>query len=630
MKFNYYSLLLLLTLPLSSKAQHQDQDLDNIIISSDRLQIPFKKQNRNITILTADEIKELPVASLNNILAYVAGVDVRQRGPNGTQADIGIDGGSFDQTLILVNGFKMTDAQTGHNMMNLPVPINAIERIEVLKGAAARAYGVNAMMGVINIVTKKEMTNSLMTHVYSGSSFQNDDSTNNTYYNTGIEVLGTLQQNNWNHLLSGSWDQGNGYRYNTAYNNKKILYTGRGVLSNSINLELMAGVANSKFGTNSFYAAPSDKESTEEVNNNFIGLRLPIQMKSNWMLRPTISYKNTYDDYIFNRFKPAIYRNQHYTNTIDAQLDNIFYSEYGNIALGLNYRHEAINSTNLGDRARNNFGVSLEYQYNFDFGLDMNTGVYINQNSVFGLKAYPGIDLGYSLNEKLRLFANAGAGQRLPTFTDLYYKSPSNIGNDSLLPEWMLNYELGLKYYDKDFKISASAFYRDGRQFIDWTRPDTSSPWFANNFAIIKTLGLNINGQYQYKWSKNTLSIILGYTYLSPKNYTASEHNQQGWQSQYVINSLKHQLISIANYNNKNWNIALSNKYCSRYNATTYLGQYRRSNFHITDLKISYSLNELVIYASANNLFNIQHIESGVVPLPGRWISIGLKYTYNN
>jgi vitamin B12 transporter len=121
---------------LHAQGHREEFVLEDAVVLSERLQIPVRQQNRNIQIITAEQIASMPVKSINEILSYVAGVDVRQRGPNGTQADIGIDGGTFDQTLVLVNGFKMSDPQTGHNMMNLPIPLEAIERIEILKGAA--------------------------------------------------------------------------------------------------------------------------------------------------------------------------------------------------------------------------------------------------------------------------------------------------------------------------------------------------------------------------------------------------------------------------------------------------------------------------------------------------------------
>src|SRR5690606_15190860 len=130
----------------------------------------FSEQNRNVTILDRKVIESLPVNSVNELLAYVAGIDVRQRGPQGTQADISINGGSFDQTLVLLNGVKMTDPQSGHNMMNLPVSLEAVARIEILKGAAASVYGINAINGAINIITRQPEGTGVTANVYAGSS----------------------------------------------------------------------------------------------------------------------------------------------------------------------------------------------------------------------------------------------------------------------------------------------------------------------------------------------------------------------------------------------------------------------------------------------------------------------------
>ena len=163
--------------------------LNEISVQGNRIQIPFSKQNRNVTIIDEAIIASLPVKSVNELLFYVGGVDVRQRGPWGTQADIRLDGGTFDQTLILLNGIKITDPQTGHNMMNLPVSLNTIQRIEVLKGAAARIYGINALNGAINIITKQPGQNGMEWNLYAGSSFKKDTISSNSAFASSIPAI---------------------------------------------------------------------------------------------------------------------------------------------------------------------------------------------------------------------------------------------------------------------------------------------------------------------------------------------------------------------------------------------------------------------------------------------------------
>lgn len=629
MKKYLLSLPLLFSTGLSAIAQadSSSQQLEDVIVLSDKLQIPFKKQNRNIQILTAEQIAQIPAKSINDLLAYIAGVDVRQKGPNGSQADIGIDGGTFDQTLVLINGFKAGDPQTGHNMMNLPVPIDAIERIEVIKGAAARIYGVNALMGAINIVTKKGSENTFSARLYSGSSFRNDDTTGNLYGNFGVQVTGQMNTGSWQHLIGASRDQGNGYRYNTAFKNTRVLYTGKGQMGKQAALELLAGVANSDFGANAFYAAPGDKNAEEEVNATFLALRAPIRLSEHWTLRPAVNYRNGYDHYVYIKQRPEVSQNKHRTHTIDASLDNTFTTAYGNIVVGLNVRSEEIKSTNLKDHSRMNYGAFLEYQYQWKEKLDINLGAYVNQNTVYGFNVYPGIDLGYQFNRNLRAFANAGYGQRLPTFTDLYYKGPGNQGNEFLKPEYMIGYEAGLKYRKNEFYANASAFLKNGRDFIDWVRPDTLSPWTAQNFTRLNNQGIHLDAGYAKTLNQVLLNIYAGYTYLRPEIGTITDENKQGWMSQYAVNALKHQAVLRLNATLlRQFNIRVHNRYQQRWNAGNPLNGFGRKQYVLTDLRLGYQVKRIQIDADINNLFDVKYIESGVVPLPGRWCTLSLIY----
>ena len=160
MKIRSILLIVILFYAIQAKAQVDPvkrDTLNEVIITSTRIDLPFKDNSRTIQIITSKDIVNSAATNVADLLQQVAGVDVRRRGTAGSQADLYIRGGGFDQTLLLIDGIKMDDSQTGHHTMNAALPIEVIERIEIMKGPAARIFGQNAFTGAINIVTKKKL-----------------------------------------------------------------------------------------------------------------------------------------------------------------------------------------------------------------------------------------------------------------------------------------------------------------------------------------------------------------------------------------------------------------------------------------------------------------------------------------
>jgi len=610
--------------PISERSYHTSPtdtsmiSLNEVVITENRLQLPFTKQNRNIQVIDRQQIEALPGRSLNELLSYVAGVDLRQRGPFGSQADVSIDGGSFEQTLILLNGVKVLDAQTAHNGLNLPIPTDAIERIEIIRGPAARIYGINSLTGAINIVTRNPDVSGISAHAYAGSGFKQDTANNNTLFNgRGIQLGGTLVGTLGSHSLYGSHESGNGYRYNTAFRNHKIFYDGEIASGTASAFSLMGGYVSSDFGANGFYAAPGDKESREIVQTVLAAVGYQGRVSKRFTIAPRVSYRYAYDDYRYFRNDLSRARSQHHGHAFNAELNGTLQTNAGDVGVGLEMRNEAIRSTNIGNHERNNFGMYAEFKTEKIKRILLNAGAYINYNTDYGWQVFPGIDLGYQLDTHWKLVAHTGTGQRIPSFTDLYLdQRPGNIGNADILPEKAWHAEGGIKYTDQRLIAHANYFYRNIDSFIDWIRENADEPYQPTNFSENRIHGISTSTNYRLSDPTSVVSWIAGlsYTWLSPSTVTSAE---QAITSKYAIESLRHQLVA---------NLTLATGRFSATAATRFNERINYKSYFVSDVRVAYRFKPIDIYLDAQNIFDVTYIEAAAVPMPGRWFNLGLKY----
>jgi len=591
--------------------------MGEVSILDNRLNTPLSKENRNIYVIDKTQLDKLPVRTLQEALQYATGVDLRQRGPFGSQADISMDGGSFEQTLILLNGVKVMDQQTAHNALNLPVPLEAIDRIEVVRGPAARVYGNNSLTGVINIVTRKPKKTGVFAHTYIGTNFEKDsEDTGKTFTNRGVLFGANLAEEKHQHQLYATHDWGSGYRYNTAFENNKLYYQGNFKFNNENSLAASYGYVKNGFGANGFYAAPGDKDSKEIVETTMVSLQSKHKISNRLTLAPRVSYRYNFDDYRYFKNNLNSARSKHYSNAIAGEINSTYQLNKGQIGIGAEYRNEQINSTSIKNHTRENVGFYAEYKTDLTDKLNVNVGTYVNYNSQYGWKAFPGIDASYAVSSNFKLVANAGTSQRIPSFNDLYLdQRPGNIGNAEVISEKAFQTEFGFKYNKRNWNFNAYYFYRSITDFIDWVRLTTNEPWQANNFGDLETHGFNTKVSYKANLAANqSLRFSLSYAYLDPKFSNVDD----AYNSKYKIESLKHQVINTIDYQVKNTTISFANRFNTRQSYKSYW---------ITDIRVNHSFkNNISIYADAQNIFNTTYNEAGAIPLPSRWLTVGVKF----
>ncbi|MEE8577298.1 MAG: TonB-dependent receptor [candidate division Zixibacteria bacterium] len=573
----------------------------SIVVTATRTPSTLADLARSVVVIGRSEIDAAPVSSVEELLAGVLSVDARKRGAPGVQSDISIRGGTFEQTLLLIDGIKVTDPQTGHHNIDLPVTLADIERIEILKGPGSRLYGPNAMGGVINIITRQagEKLTHLETSVGSYGLFER--------MVTLSHPVG-LMTNRVTLARSNS----TGYRNNTEFDITRLSYaagfrTGAGLVN------LSARYLDKEFGANQFYSDlfPDEWEATETLMLSAVG-----DLESGPVLmEPKIFWRRHKDDFVLDRNRPDWYRNRHTTDQYGVEFQATIPSSWGTTVVGGELAAEEMKSSSLGDHSRTRGGALFEICLSPIPRLLLVGGAMAYCYTDWGWDVWPGIDLGYQLATGTRLFFSAGRSFRVPTFTDLYYQSPANLGNPDLRLERSWTYEIGARCRKNGFSTNVSGFIRRGTDLIDWARQAPTDPWQVLNVSDVTTRGVEVETSLQ-------LDRVLGHSPISrvAVSYTFldSRRSDGDFESKYMLDHPEHQVVVNLN---QNWTGAVRQSWAIRY-----LKRLQGDEYFLVDTRLSWKLRKIELFAEATNIFNIPYTELGTIPMPGRWLRAGLRF----
>ena len=595
----YLKILFLLLIPISLKSQ---KVLDEVIINSGRILIPFSDENRNLIIIDSVFLNNSSAKNLSEILQQVIGVDIRRRGNDDIQSDLYIRGGSFDQTLLLINGIKVEDSQTGHHQMNLSLPIDLIDKIEILKGPGSRIFGMNAFNGAVNIITKKNSENGYINLGY--GSFK-------TIQGSGSIPINTKKTS---HILSSTYRQSDGYRYNTDYNYFNLFYSGI-IEINDSDLEILFSNSDRKFGANGFYASPEARDQYEETNGSLLNFKLR-KKRENISTESSLYWRRHEDTYIYIRDNPSVYKNDHISHKLGFQNNISIFSDIGITGIGIDLSNTWLSSNNLGERNRfitTIFAEQLINKNKFSFTPGLAFSIYEKpSNDLFKSKLFPGIDIGYKLSNKISLNANIGETFRIPTFTDLYYSDPNNQGNENLDPEKAFTSEVGFKLREKNYGISLSLFRRKSDDLIDYVKAKPDDKWSPQNIKNVITTGIEFDSKLILNNNNSLNTINLGYAYIND-NY------ENDILSRYSLNSYRHRLI--LNFDFK-LTKSISNYLSYRYGIREIQDGNSKS---VIDYKIMMQRDRWKVTLNLNNIFDSKYYETNLVQMPGRNITVGLN-----
>lgn len=504
-KFIAAALALTVSGNVTSYAENADSmfiRMDEIEVTVSRIKTTLPHASRIIHVMTADEINTYPVQSVNDILKYAAGVDVRQRGPMGAQTDVGIRGGNFEQVAILLDGINICDPQTGHNSFDFPVDMGDIDHIEILEGPAGRAYGSSSLMGAINIVTKTAARTSATAHAEAGS-----------YGYAAGGVSASAVNKAWNNMISVGYGRSDGYsRSKQGYLNsdmeyKKAFYKGR-YDNGRLSVNWHAGMSIKDWGSNTFYSSKYDNQ-FEHTAKTYTALQAESSV-GGVHIHPSIWWNHNQDRFeLIRGSETPVPFNYHRSDVTGAAINGWFDWNLGRTAIGLELKNENLVSGNLGEPLdnpihikgtdrdytnglnRTNFSVTLEH--NVTIGkFAVSAGAVGVRNTWNGrdFRIYPGLDMSYRIGSRLKAFATYNTSLRLPSVTELYYSVGGYKADKHLRPEQLTAYDTGLRYTNYNgIQASVSLFYNHGTDMIDWimdiTIPEIQRHWESVNFTQV-------------------------------------------------------------------------------------------------------------------------------------------------
>ena len=493
--------------------------LEEVSVTGSRAPLTKSQAARMVTVLDRADIAQAPVQSINDLLKYAIGVDVRQRGPIGAQTDISIRGGTSEQIILLLNGINICDPQTGHNAMDLPVDLSDIVRIEVIEGPAGRIYGTSSLVGAINIVTDvrgkrkeesgKRYDQQLNIHAEGGSY---------GYLDTGIRYSLSSSHNPFSSSFSVNYARSDGYsrskagRLNTDFSGSKGFYQGK-YENEAMRLNWHLGIADKGWGSSTFWASPKWQADEQYEHTTKLFSAIQGQTRQGPLhLSASLYWNQNRDRYEGYRGQAEKMKyNYNRTDVYGVSAGAYFDWKAGRTAFGAELRNEDLVSGNLGEPLsqthhikgtdrdytlgvnRTNISGYLEHnillnQVTVSAGLVAVKNTWSNMN----MTIYPGIDISYRPALHWKLHASYNTSLRMPSFTEMYYKLQGYSADPHLKPEEMRAFELGFNYQSRLYQLHATLWHHHGSNMIDWimdTSKGSEAEWQSVNHTTINSIG---------------------------------------------------------------------------------------------------------------------------------------------
>jgi iron complex outermembrane receptor protein len=583
--------MILLLAPTSGLAQQPTQ-IQTVVVTGVFEPVPLEEADRPVDVI---EVRKLDLVSnsLVDFLRLDSSVDLQERGPNGTQADVSIRGGTFEQTLVLLNGFRMNDAQTGHHDMDLPVPLDAVSSVEILPGSGSTLYGSDAMGGVVNFITQAPNATELRVRTAFGNFGVNQQSASFT------TVFQRLTEQ-----VAFSRDFSAGFMPDRDYRNLEF-FSDTHLTSRLGPTDVVLAHNDRPFGANDFYG---DYDSWERTRTWFGSFRQALGSNN----EISFAFRKHTDLFVLVREDPQIYTNYHGLDSYQTAFRRRErLRKNARLFYGVEGYQDSIASNNLGDHTRGRLAGYLDLDVRawrrLSFSLGAREEFYKSVRGQF----VPAFDAGYWISSNLKLRGDVSRSFRVPSMTDLYYHDPTTLGSPNLLPESAWSTEVGLDWHASSRVTGElTAFDRWEHNVIDYTRHSSTDIWQAANIQRLHFRGVEAALKTKVKRSQE-----LDLRYTAVRGF----RDQLGdLQTLYVFNyPVDSGVVS--------WQASLPHGLEAR-SRLGILKRYGRDPYGLWDFYLARGAGRIHPFLQLTNLTNTSYQEVVGVPMPGRAIVAGVEF----
>jgi vitamin B12 transporter len=631
----FFSVILLIT-SLGVVAQETEIELDPVTVTATLSPLSVSKTGRNIIIIKGDQINKLPVNSIDELIRYMPGVEVQSRGAMGTQSNITIRGGTFQQVLIILDGIRLNDPLTGHFNSYIPISPAEIDRIEILKGASSAVYGTEAVGGVVHIITKtfaakKNKDGYKINAQVTAGDFGLFNSQVGGFFhkNKTTASIGLITNNAKGQQLRGT----KGY-----FNLTTFSASVKQELTENMIVAYRFGYDDRSFGAQNYYTQFLSDTATESVISRWHHVKFQFS-KSKHKFSFDAGYKEAADVY---RFRKGVNPNVNNSSLLQAiAIHDYKLNNNTTITSGLQYIGRKIVSNDRGNHEVKVAGVFVVLNQKFGDNLQLNPALRTDWNERSGWELVPQINASYRM-EQFLFRASAGRTTRDADFTERfnnYQRNPvpsgNRIGNPDLLSETSFSYELGTDYFlGKHVKVSTTWFERYHNKLIDYVRtPYADMPRqinlvpagvynLAKNIDKVNTTGVETDLQYQQSFAQNhSITAALGFVWMRSRSSDTIP-------SLYVSNHANELVNFYVNYRYRFLGIGMNGLLKAKNAQPLVPGlvplstQYFLLNMRVDAILLK---EKLGLFIQADNVFNKTYSDILGSVMPSRWVMGGIK-----